>query len=705
MKFLLVNANPAVRKIFNITAKKANISLDVVSSISDIPLKEDYNCIFIDDGVLNTGDFEHFKNKMITTKFCLILSKDNPLKSGFDSYIRKPFLPTDIYEVLRKEKYSDISLSSNSYEDIQNNKYDLELNLNTSDNFDINANKDIDLTAFSDNDDEFLSGIKDDFPATNNLAQNLDEIPTNEDSVNENNSIDLPSPNSLDIDLLDEISPDTNQVENIENNKTMIVNTEDIIMQDKDSMFLQEDIKDTDQPQQKNKTSQDDIDFDSIFAIQDKFLETEEKNKKKSIIGGDIYKKKEPQTIQSQQENSTTVDFNNISDDFELEEMDKNVNNMKSSSTNDKFSTNSLQEMEDDFDISDNLDELEQLDNTKNVSNIMTNDNQQPSQPSGNILDNIDINNLNIKEDSKSNQTNSKVTDNDFLLNNWNDLDSQAIQPKEEDLRRYNMLGLPLNEDGNVKDINDLSDDELENLDDEALLLLQEQSLDNLNNNSLNAESANLSQYKANEYEIDNSFAMDEMQDFQNNISQTQFDTNNEPKILNKEDITELTNILEDANQVENNGFMIQSDDFSSLTQEALSEALREENMANNADYNDADFNTINLTQDSTFNEDSNFNQADLSQTNFSPSFKTNDDIQFNPMQVESNNFQNQMQGGTNLAQMTVQEPNTQINVGNSQSNVNLDLTEIIKTFPIDKLRELLSGVQITINITFPTKK
>ena len=41
----------------------------------------------------------------------------------------------------------------------------------------------------------------------------------------------------------------------------------------------------------------------------------------------------------------------------------------------------------------------------------------------------------------------------------------------------------------------------------------------------------------------------------------------------------------------------------------------------------------------------------------------------------------------------------------NIASNPNIDLTEIIKSFPVDKLRELLSGVQITINITFPTKK
>lgn len=38
MQFLLVNTNSAIRKIFNITAKKAGIELDVVDSIEKIPL-------------------------------------------------------------------------------------------------------------------------------------------------------------------------------------------------------------------------------------------------------------------------------------------------------------------------------------------------------------------------------------------------------------------------------------------------------------------------------------------------------------------------------------------------------------------------------------------------------------------------------------------------------------------------------------------
>ena len=163
MQFLLVNTNSAVRKIFNITAKKAGIELDVVDSIEKIPLDKDYGCIFVDDGVLKTGDIGNFKSKMITTKFCIILSKDSPLVSGFDSYIRKPFLPTDIYDVLKKEKYNEMN---NVADDGDKGE---DLGESGASEGEINANSDIDLSEFSDSEDEFLSGAKE-----ADEAQNID---------------------------------------------------------------------------------------------------------------------------------------------------------------------------------------------------------------------------------------------------------------------------------------------------------------------------------------------------------------------------------------------------------------------------------------------------------------------------------------------------------------------------------------------------
>lgn len=196
MQFLLVNTNSAIRKIFNITAKKAGIELDVVDSIEKIPLDKDYGCIFVDDNIIKTGDIGSFKSKMITTKFCIILSKDSPLVSGFDSYIRKPFLPTDIYDVLKKEKYNEI----NNVVDKSDNDEDLgELPTNDGE---INANSDIDLSEFSDSEDEFLSGVKEadeaqhiDFggnPMGGSADLNLNDLPS--DSI----SNESPEPSASD---------------------------------------------------------------------------------------------------------------------------------------------------------------------------------------------------------------------------------------------------------------------------------------------------------------------------------------------------------------------------------------------------------------------------------------------------------------------------------------------------------------------------
>lgn len=47
MKFLLVNENIAVKKLFNISAKKANIELDIIPSFAQLKLQEDYSLSLI----------------------------------------------------------------------------------------------------------------------------------------------------------------------------------------------------------------------------------------------------------------------------------------------------------------------------------------------------------------------------------------------------------------------------------------------------------------------------------------------------------------------------------------------------------------------------------------------------------------------------------------------------------------------------------
>lgn len=614
MVFLLVNTNSAVRKIFNITAKKAGIKLDVVSSISQIPLNEDYNCIFVDDGVLESGNIEQFKSKMITTKFCLILSKDGTLVSGFDTYIRKPFLPTDIYEVLKKEKNNDMNLSSNSYNTLES--------IQSQDNI-VADNSNIDLSEFSDSDDEFLSGVKDTAPSSLDDL-NLEEFSPTPNSLDDNMDINMGNVETIQLDStpsIDEATPTAN--DNTDELALAQAQAENLsILANNDSSDL--------------ASSGDDIDFSSIFELQNEFLQEETKSKKKSLIGGDGYKKKEatPQSTPATPASSPQPEANNMKAESSLESSDFDFNINEATLDSNTLESAPL-EAEQNLNINadDKLDfDLEGFD-SNNLSNIMEElPSQEPKpQSTSDIINNLDIMQMDSEVDYHTDSA-SKIVN--------------QVEGGSKNLK-YNMLGLPIDDSGDVKDINDLSDDELENLDDEALLLLQEQSLGNLHNE---------------------------------NLSSTP-----EPKVLNKQDISEIATILDSTN----NDVSIQNSDFSSLTQEALSEVLGEESMSGAIAMNEGD--SIGDSIDGAMIEDIHDGFANM---------QDDDILEEAPSGFEEVAMPQEPKIQQNLQSSQAGEQ-TQIN----PSNVNIDFTELIKTFPIDKLRELLSGVQITINITFPTKK
>ncbi len=602
MKFLLVNTNAAVKKIFSIAARKASIRLDFANSIQEISIQEDYACIFVDDGVLHTGNLQSIKNKMITTKFCLIMSKDSETIPDFDSYIKKPFLPTDIYEVLKQEKQSDMNFSSfdaETQDDYSNINYN---NINTrhginhinllDDMDDTNMVSDmnsginnIDLSEFSDNDDEFLSGIRDSTSITNqnneeakftydNYNSPMDMAETISDSsfniLDESNSFDLNDSVSLPQD-----STDFNSTHIFDDSKDFLASESDFGHNtiDTDNVVKDDDNHNTNFKIESNmnninnNTSNDDIDFSSIFALQDEFLKDQNKDKPKGVIGGDIYIKKDTNS-----------------------QIDHNDENSLGGADKDSF----------EIPFQDN--------NTAN----------------NNSLTSISSNNLDI---NTSIGANSLDDINDINLNN-NLSDPSVIENQQVDSSNFSESVVDF-------DIDKLSDEELDELDDETLLKLQEDSI---------ASSV-----------IDN-----------------------EPKILNKDDINEVATILEDTQSTSSSDtldtieFKMENNELDSLTQEALSEAIDETNMDNDFNFD---------------NELSSLDSPLLS--NAIETHPSDKDIHVDNSLDKPINFESGSSSST---------PNV-------LSNPNLDLTEIVKSFPVDKLRELLSGVQITINITFPTKK
>ena len=136
------------------------------------------------------------------------------------------------------------------------------------------------------------------------------------------------------------------------------------------------------------------------------------------------------------------------------------------------------------------------------------------------------------------------------------------------------------------------------------------------------------------------------------------------PKVLDKQQIDDITNILKDTQKSKKPSpkpsVSINNNEFSSLTQEALSEVLGEE--------------------------------AEAESLEFKSSDDFIDGVGAKPSQPTVPKVT------TNKKDTTL--PN-QINMADS----NVDVVGLIQAFPTDKLRDLLSGVQITVNITFPTKK
>lgn len=780
MRFLLVNTNNAVRKIFNITAKKAAIQLDAVGSISQIPLKEDYNCIFIDDGVLNTGDISKFKNKMITTKFCIILSKDSPLVSGFDSYIRKPFLPTDIYEVMKKEKSNDMSISSSSYSADEGASVDTGVNAN------------IDLNEFSDSEDEFLSGIKDsgqeinfdlDIPPTRDdlgvdSAKSDFEIPATGGFVdNDFRDIDLDSSaesgaqnaesseNTDDFEInftLDSAELSVGDTKNTDSAELDIKATQDIDLDTKADISLDSTPKTTPKTAPKKvdileeaeaqinnikaladkggnffNSSNDthDIDFSAVMALQDELLKEEESKNKKKLIGGDISRKKEPtkqepkvaESSVKNAESSASVaekkpekkpnlekdikqdfaefesktdsalkdsavekelDSADIMSAFELDsaELEKALDSAPEKEPIKKptkdFAKESAKEniaplgddlqnftheqapkaQASDSDFTSGLDvDLDALDSISSFSDIQSDSQAQPQAPKNatEILNNLDITNLNEGFESPT------VSD-----------------TAEFEGSKYNILGLPINDSGEIKDINDLSESELEKLDDEALLLLQERALQDKSPKVLNKAQIDAINDILEDTQSAGDFGANNFS--ANNFGSSDFSANN-------------FGAQASGFGTQPSDFSMNNNEFQSLTQEALSEALDEGEIASNQNSQilEQDFGAQGFTKDYVADSFT----RDFATDNFTQDF---------------GNFQNEAPIAESSAQnFATQTPQNQQNIQNIQStptkqisiNDNLDLAEIIKTFPIDKLRELLSGVQITINITFPTKK
>lgn len=98
MKILLFNDNPVVRKLVALSAQKTKDELSVVWSLDEIS-ESDYDLLIIDDAMYSDELFLSLKEAITYKNTLLIATRGQPVPSGFDTIIHKPFLPTDLVDM------------------------------------------------------------------------------------------------------------------------------------------------------------------------------------------------------------------------------------------------------------------------------------------------------------------------------------------------------------------------------------------------------------------------------------------------------------------------------------------------------------------------------------------------------------------------------------------------------------------------------
>lgn len=106
MNILLINNNPVVSRLFSLCTNDENMVLEEVDNAGDI-VGAEYEVVFVDEGSYE-GDVLRL-NDTLTIGKKILLSNADVLINDFNMTIQKPFLPSQIIEVLESVKASEVA--------------------------------------------------------------------------------------------------------------------------------------------------------------------------------------------------------------------------------------------------------------------------------------------------------------------------------------------------------------------------------------------------------------------------------------------------------------------------------------------------------------------------------------------------------------------------------------------------------------------
>ncbi len=98
MQVLLINQNATIERLVKLSSGKLGYELATAKDISDVASAA-YGFIIIDSDLYNDEEFAILKQNFSNAKYILIITKGAERPEGFDVYVEKPFLPTELVDI------------------------------------------------------------------------------------------------------------------------------------------------------------------------------------------------------------------------------------------------------------------------------------------------------------------------------------------------------------------------------------------------------------------------------------------------------------------------------------------------------------------------------------------------------------------------------------------------------------------------------
>ncbi len=124
MNILLLNTNPVVKKLVTLSVTKIGATISSLDTLENLEQNR-YDLLIVDDEFYFDELFHILEDKVVYKKSLYIHAKNTSFLDGFDYELKKPFLPTDLVELLTK---ISSNLSINETKEIAEDDISLDIN-------------------------------------------------------------------------------------------------------------------------------------------------------------------------------------------------------------------------------------------------------------------------------------------------------------------------------------------------------------------------------------------------------------------------------------------------------------------------------------------------------------------------------------------------------------------------------------------------